>query len=309
MNNKTVIFFFVALIVIFGIWFFVMQPKPVPTGQNPGSTATTTVETPAPDQTAGWLIYTDEAHGFSFKYPENFGANVWRPTVWPPKVTFASAGQDPLAAGCPNVQSSSGIAVTQKPGTTKSGIAYTLYSGSDVGAGQLYSDYCYVFDGGQGLSSVIDFIIQSHTACGFSGCGAYCGTQYESECTNLNRQKDIEMPLQQMIDTVNFSAPVSVVPESKTITLDDNNTTLNLSVGGTFLLKLGEGYDWNINVSDQSVVSRQVNISVIRGAQGVYAAHKVGTADLNAVGVPVCRSSVPPCAAPSINFKLHIAAK
>jgi hypothetical protein len=63
-----------------------------------------------------------------------------------------------------------------------------------------------VITNNSGSVAVVDFIIHSHTACGFSGCGAYCGTQYENECANLNRQKDIELPIQQMVDTAAFSS-------------------------------------------------------------------------------------------------------
>ncbi|MCZ7381538.1 MAG: hypothetical protein O8C64_08245 [Candidatus Methanoperedens sp.] len=77
-------------------------------------------------------------------------------------------------------------------------------------------------------------------------------------------------------------------------------------VDETFLLKLGEGYDWNISIDDQTVISREVNVMVIRGAQGIYRAHKPGRATLTAVGDPTCRQSVPPCGAPSRLFRLNV---
>ncbi|HIH44568.1 MAG TPA: hypothetical protein HA257_05690 [Candidatus Methanoperedenaceae archaeon] len=96
-------------------------------------------------------------------------------------------------------------------------------------------------------------------------------------------------------------------PEGRTVTLDDNGKTLSLKVNETFLLKLGEFYDWNITIDDTAVVSRDVNVLVVRGAQGIYRAHKSGSATLIADGDPTCRKSVPPCAAPSIRFRLDIA--
>jgi hypothetical protein len=90
------------------------------------------------------------------------------------------------------------------------------------------------------------------------------------------------------------------------VTLQDNNQTIHLQVGQTFLLKLGEGFDWNVTVADPAVASRVVNILVVRGAQGVYAAHQAGTTTLTAAGDPQCRQSTPPCAAPSILFKIQI---
>jgi ABC-type transport system substrate-binding protein len=91
-----------------------------------------------------------------------------------------------------------------------------------------------------------------------------------------------------------------------TITLDNNNQLITLHVNETFLLKLGDAYDWTINVDNQGVVSRIPYIAVIRGAQGVYLAHQPGTATLTATGDPFCRQSVPACAIPSISFSLHI---
>ncbi len=94
--------------------------------------------------------------------------------------------------------------------------------------------------------------------------------------------------------------------ESQTITLADNGRTITLNVNETFLLKLGEGYDWNINVDDQTIFSRVVNVLVVRGAQGIYVAHRPGNATLTAVGSPECLKSQPPCARPSILFNLFV---
>ena len=94
--------------------------------------------------------------------------------------------------------------------------------------------------------------------------------------------------------------PVAIPPNgSLTVTLADAGKTINLKVGGGFLLALGETFDWNVTIADQSIVSRQVNIAVIRGAQGVYNAHKAGQTTLRAVGDPFCRATNPPCEQPS----------
>jgi hypothetical protein len=90
------------------------------------------------------------------------------------------------------------------------------------------------------------------------------------------------------------------------VTLADNGKTIHISVGQSFLLKLGLGYDWNITVSDQNVISRVKNIAVIVGAQGVYDALAKGTAVLSAVGDPQCRTATPACASPSIMFSVTI---
>jgi basic membrane lipoprotein Med (substrate-binding protein (PBP1-ABC) superfamily) len=104
--------------------------------------------------------------------------------------------------------------------------------------------------------------------------------------------------------------PTATVPgDSKTITLDDQGKTIHLAVGDSFLLKLGEDYTWDVQISDQSVVSRVKNIMVIRGAQGVYDALVIGTTTLTATGNPVCLQEQPPCGRPSILFSITIEVK
>ncbi len=101
--------------------------------------------------------------------------------------------------------------------------------------------------------------------------------------------------------------PVPVTAqESQTVTLADNGRTITLNINETFLLKLGEGYDWNITIDDQTIFSRVVNVLVVRGAQGIYIAHKSGSATLTAVGSPECLKSQPPCARPSISFRIFV---
>ena len=92
--------------------------------------------------------------------------------------------------------------------------------------------------------------------------------------------------------------------ENQIITLADNGRTITLMDNETFLLKLGEGYDWNITIDDQTIFSRVVNVLVVRGAQGIYVAHRPAT--LTAVGSPECLKSQPPCARPSILFKVFV---
>lgn len=94
--------------------------------------------------------------------------------------------------------------------------------------------------------------------------------------------------------------------EPITITQENNDQTIKLNVGDTFLLKLGEEHMWNIEIDNDDVVSRVKNIAVIRGAQGVYEAKMPGSAILSAAGDLPCRDEVPPCAAPTILFKIQI---
>jgi len=90
------------------------------------------------------------------------------------------------------------------------------------------------------------------------------------------------------------------------VTLVQNNQEIHLKNGQSFLLKLGNNYNWNIDLSDQTVVSRVINMMVINGAQGIYEAHNLGTTTLTAQGDPLCLSSTPRCAIPSILFRVNI---
>lgn len=91
------------------------------------------------------------------------------------------------------------------------------------------------------------------------------------------------------------------------ITLADNGKTFTTHTGDRFLLNLGmEVYDWTVNIDNQDVLSRVKNITVIRGAQGLYEALKPGQAILTAGGDPLCRSAKPACMIPSIMYQVTI---
>ena len=94
--------------------------------------------------------------------------------------------------------------------------------------------------------------------------------------------------------------------QQQTITLEDDGKTISLAVGDTFLLKLGEAFDWDVSIDSPEVISRKIGVLVVRGAQGIFEAKKTGSAMLTATGDPVCRKSTPPCAAPSRAFRLKI---
>jgi hypothetical protein len=90
------------------------------------------------------------------------------------------------------------------------------------------------------------------------------------------------------------------------ITLADQGKTISLAVGESFLLDLGEGYDWTVTVSDQSVIDRVKNIAVIVGAQGVYEALAPGTTTLSATGNPQCSATQMPCPDLAIAFSITV---
>jgi hypothetical protein len=82
-----------------------------------------------------------------------------------------------------------------------------------------------------------------------------------------------------------LSALISQTPQAQIVTLSDDGQTIRLHVGDSFLLKLGEGYDWAVTIDDQTVVSRVMNVMVIRGAQGLYQAKRTGQTMLDRQGL------------------------
>ena len=98
----------------------------------------------------------------------------------------------------------------------------------------------------------------------------------------------------------------SAQSEGVVLTLETSGHTLTLKQGQTFLLKLGEAYDWQIIIADQSVVSRVKNVMVIRGAQGLYSALQPGQTELSAQGDPLCRQAKPACGMPSVLYRQTI---
>jgi hypothetical protein len=93
---------------------------------------------------------------------------------------------------------------------------------------------------------------------------------------------------------------------TRTVTLADDGQTVTVAHGTSFLLALGNDDDWKIQVGDETVISRVLNIAVIAGAQGVYAAKQPGQTTLTASGDPICRTAQPPCGAPSRTFRVQI---
>ena len=78
------------------------------------------------------------------------------------------------------------------------------------------------------------------------------------------------------------STPANIPTETSqlSITPADNGQTITLTMGQTFLLNLGADRNWDVQIANQSIVSRVVTITVIRGAQGVYEARAAGETKL-----------------------------
>jgi hypothetical protein len=102
--------------------------------------------------------------------------------------------------------------------------------------------------------------------------------------------------------TVASGSPVASV----NITLADNGRTITLRNGERALVNLGDEFDWTVQVEDDSIVSRILEVNVIRGAQGMYGANRVGRTALSAIGEPPCRKQQPACGQPSQAFNVTI---
>lgn len=94
-----------------------------------------------------------------------------------------------------------------------------------------------------------------------------------------------------------------------TVTFNDNGKSIDLKVGQSFVLNLGNAYDWTVNVGDSSIISQEINVPVVLVAEGVYKINKVGSCTLTAEGNPQCLKSNPPCGRSSIGFRVNIVVK
>jgi hypothetical protein len=102
-------------------------------------------------------------------------------------------------------------------------------------------------------------------------------------------------------------APGGTLQEPQTITLEDSGKTVQIHTGGRFVLSLGTDiYEWAVAIDDQTVLHRVVNITPLRGSQGVYEALKAGSTVLHASGDPLCAQAKPACKMPSRLFTLTV---
>ena len=89
------------------------------------------------------------------------------------------------------------------------------------------------------------------------------------------------------------------------VAFSENGKTFTMHIGESFLLNLGtDVYDWTVEVDHQDVLQRDMGVTVIQGAQGVYVAQAPGTVTLTVNGDPLCLQSKPPCKMPSISFSI-----
>ena len=91
-----------------------------------------------------------------------------------------------------------------------------------------------------------------------------------------------------------------------TVTMDYVGQTVPLRKGQSFLLDLGEAYEWQVEVGPEDIISQNVKITPEPGEQGVFVARERGKAVLHAVGEPACHQAQPPCERPSVLFQVDI---
>lgn len=157
-------------------------------------------ESCAADPTAGWQTYSNLEYGFEFKFPQSFGADVWRAYEWPPKVTVVLAGEDLVKTGCPNIPDGSAPAESL---VNLNNLSFRLLKISDGAAGSTYTTYCYVTER-ERKNYAIQFVIRYTSGCGES-CGPYCGTEHEAACRNFDKAQEVEKPIEQMVSTLKFT--------------------------------------------------------------------------------------------------------
>ncbi len=108
--------------------------------------------------------------------------------------------------------------------------------------------------------------------------------------------------------TVEPSSSPTPLRDPIVITLNDAQTaqTFYLTVGDTFMLKLGDDYTWQIQIGDERIVARVPNIRSKADTLWLYQARAVGQIEVQIEGDPVCLNASPPCAMPSVLFQVKI---
>ena len=143
-----------------------------------------------------WLTYS--GNGVQFKYPESFGATVWKATTRPPKVSVVKKSQNPFVVWC-EILGDSGM-VTESGWGETNGILYSFYKGKDIGAWTLYTSTCYIFSWAD-ANYILDFEIRSHSWCEDGNCWAYCETKFEQECKDFDIEKEVTKPVEMIVST------------------------------------------------------------------------------------------------------------
>ena len=74
----------------------------------------------------------------------------------------------------------------------------------------------------------------------------------------------------------------------QTLTYADNGSTVNASVGDTIELQLSPQMNWDVSVSDSTVLATASSAALAPDVQGLWQAASVGQSSITANGRPVC---------------------
>lgn len=72
------------------------------------------------------------------------------------------------------------------------------------------------------------------------------------------------------------------------------------------MLSLGDNYQWDVTITPQGLLTRNMKITPGVGEQGLYIARAKGQVTFRAVGNPMCRLAQPPCTWPSVLFQMEV---
>lgn len=100
--------------------------------------------------------------------------------------------------------------------------------------------------------------------------------------------------------------PTTPPPDTRTITLANDGSTVHVAIGARVLVKLGTDLVWTVQVANPAVLARVRGVALIVGAQGLYAAVRAGSTLVTATGDAACRTAVPPCMVPTRLFSVTV---
>lgn len=150
----------------------------------------------------------------------------------------------------------------------------------------------------------------------------YIGTQYQEtkdviNYANISMANELPLSPRSFTETpINNSGSTTTTPIGSissstsatttpvTITQADDRKTVDLKVGQSFILKLGN-MSWNTTVSDPSIISAGPIVPEPLGVQGTYIAKKVGTTMLESQGRPICNDGEM-CAQYIVDFQVTL---
>lgn len=103
--------------------------------------------------------------------------------------------------------------------------------------------------------------------------------------------------------------PLTTGSSPRTVTTADWGRTIEMRVGQRFLLNLGEGAAWIIEIADPRVLGPVTGMEAPEGAQGLFEALAAGATTLAATNEPACLKARPACKLPTRTFEVTVVVK